>query len=173
MTETKMHCFEAAGLGKAPFRYLGMQHQEIGYGQRVIGSAGGIPITTKPGGSCEYCGAYIVNMFTIESADGRRFVVGCECVRKTGDSGLIRLVDEDIKKAEREKRRAKKLAEVQSAKEYCEANLQTASGKLSELPHPSPWLAQEGKTEFDYVKWNIDQKNYKLAKRFISSALKG
>ncbi len=76
------HPFEKAGLGKAPFRYIGAVFQEKMYGQAVVGNAGGIPITTQPGGSCAYCGAYIINMFNIESSDGKVFHVGSDCVMK-------------------------------------------------------------------------------------------
>ena len=74
---TSIHPFEAAGLGKAPFRYVGTAVQEIGVdGRRVLGHVGGATVTTKPGGTCAYCGTYIVNMFDIESADGNRFTAG-------------------------------------------------------------------------------------------------
>lgn len=90
--ETMIHCFEAAGLGKAPFVYLGCEYQEISHGERVLGSIGGVAITTRPGGTCQYCGTAIVNLFRIRSSDGNEFIVGSECVLKTGDEGLIKLV---------------------------------------------------------------------------------
>ena len=160
--QTTMHCFEAAGLGKAPFRYLGMEYQEISYGQRVIGSAGGIQVTTKPGSTCDFCGTYIVNIFNVGSSDGKKFKVGCECIRKTDDSGLIRAVDADVKKMEREKRKVKKEAKVQKDKAICETLLSTPAirAKLSEQKHPSPYFASEGKTLLDWAKWMMENRNF-------------
>ena len=143
-TATKIHAFEQAGLGKAPFRYVGMLHQEISYGERVIGSAGGIPITTKPGGTCDYCGKYIVNIFNVESSDGHKFHVGCDCIQKVGDAGLTKLVKADVKKM----KAAREAARIAQAK----ADLPKAYS-LQGQPHPSSYHAGEGKTLAHYCEW--------------------
>lgn len=145
-----IHCFEAAGLGKAPFRYVGIVHQEISYGQRVIGSAGGVAITTKPGGTCDYCGTYIVNMFTIESADGNRFKVGCDCIEKTGDAGLMKKVKSEINAAKRLRRREQRIAQEKADRELCETFDLNA---LSHLDHPTPERAACGETMADWARW--------------------
>lgn len=86
-TPETVHPFEAAGLGKAPFRFIGMIRQDIHEtadgGEEVRVEIDGITFSTKPGGSCAYCGTYIKNMYEIESADRIRFHVGCDCVHKT------------------------------------------------------------------------------------------
>jgi hypothetical protein len=143
-TATQMHSFEKAGLGLSPFRYVGMEHQEIEYGQRVIGSVGGCSITTKPGGTCAYCGQYIVNMFQVESADGKRFHVGCDCIEKVGDAGLIKLVAADLKKLKAQ-READRIVRAKSA-------LPKAYG-LTNQPHPNGYMAEQGKTLRDYCEW--------------------
>lgn len=48
--EETVHCFERAGLGKAPFRYIGIVDQVMSGDNRVIGSIGGCQVETKPGG---------------------------------------------------------------------------------------------------------------------------
>lgn len=142
-TISEVHPFEKAGLGVAPFRYVGMIAQEISYGERVIGSAGGVPITTKPGGTCDFCGAYIVNMFQVESSDGNRFKVGCDCIKKV-DAKLTKSIAVDVKKmkAIRERQR---IADAKAAlpKAY----------KLQGQPHPAPYHAADGKTLANYVEW--------------------
>lgn len=65
------HCFERVGLGKAPFRI-------VGYG--------------KGHTCCNYCGTPILYTALIESADGKQFRVGSDCVFKTGDGGLVRAI---------------------------------------------------------------------------------
>lgn len=162
-TITTVHCFEKAGLGKAPFRYIGMVDQNIKYGQ-ATGTINGIEFSTKPGGSCAYCGTYIVNMFNVESADGNRFHVGCECIKKTGDQGLIRLVAADIKKAEKAKRDAKKSAALQRDQELCE-NFNFAL--YADTSHPNPYFASEGKTLADWAQWMKANRNWKGLAAFI------
>jgi hypothetical protein len=83
---TTIHPFEAAGLGLAPFRFIGLEAQDLCYGEAILNRAEyertGIAITTAPGGSCAYCGQYIVVMYRVRSSDGRTFHVGCDCVEK-------------------------------------------------------------------------------------------
>jgi len=81
-----IHPFEAAGLGLAPFRFIGLEAQDKLYGKVILNRAEyertGIAVTTAPGGSCAYCGQYIVVMYRVRSSDGRTFHVGCDCVEK-------------------------------------------------------------------------------------------
>ncbi len=139
-----IHPFEKAGLGKAPFRYVGMVDQDIRYGERVIGSVGGCEITTKAGGTCEFCGHYILSMFKVESSDGNRFHVGCDCIRKVGGEKLIAATKSDVKKA-KEARENTRIAEAK-------ATLPTAWELLSK-PHPTLWRAQQGDTMADWCRW--------------------
>lgn len=76
-----MHVFERAGLGKAPFRCVGMDEQ-------VFRAFPGAP--EKAGGCCKYCGNGIRYVYQIKGADGSIFGVGSDCVERTGDAGLIR-----------------------------------------------------------------------------------
>lgn len=168
MSET-IHAFEQAGLGKAPFRYVGMEYQEISYGQAVVGHAGGVPITTKPGGLCAYCGQYIVNMFGVESADGNRFHVGCECIRKTGDAGMMKLVAADEKKRKNAQREAAEKRRKENDRHTCLYDLETVAHLLAANPHPNNYRANEGDTEFDYVRWMIHHKIYGTAAKIIRS----
>lgn len=71
----RTHRWEIAGLGRAPFRYLGMYENryDMGFGQ------------SKPGGTCTYCGQGILYCFKVESSDGRKFVVGCDCIAHCHD----------------------------------------------------------------------------------------
>lgn len=160
MQATHIHCFEAAGLGKAPFRYTGVEYQDVSYGQRVIGTVGGATVTTKPGGTCAFCGTYIVNMFGVESADGNRFHVGCECIRKTDDAGLIRKLDEDVRRMERAKRLAKKLAKQAATEAYCVDILATRLPALHALPHPTPARAAQGETLAMWARWMFDNRYF-------------
>ncbi len=114
-TPAPIHRFEAAGLGKAPFRVEGFQVSKYQ-------ACPGAPI--QAGSSCDYCGQAIMLVFAISSADGRRFKVGCDCVLKTGDAGLANAVKRarashtrELTKARAERARAaKRVSREQAAR---------------------------------------------------------
>jgi hypothetical protein len=150
---TKAHPWEVAGLGKSPFKYIGEVAQALTTdGRRVVSNTGGVEISTKPGGTCEYCGAYILNMFRVRSADGREFVVGSDCIGKlngSADKKLVAAVKAAVaakNKARTKDRNAAKLATLATllADEATRA-------KLATLPHPSP--RPNGRTLLDYAEW--------------------
>jgi hypothetical protein len=103
--EVGMHVFERAGLGKAPFACVGM-------GEKTYCACQGAPV--QPAGTCDYCGNCIRYVFQIRSADGKLFGVGCDCVNKTQDAGLIRAYKNrpEYRKLQREKRAAKAAADL-------------------------------------------------------------
>lgn len=108
MSET-IHVFEEAGLGRAPFKYLGCideRHQ-----------------------SCDYCGHEIRYNYMLESSDGRYCKVGSECILKAGDAGLIEKVTLERRRREREKRRIK--AAEKAAKERAEREAKAAIQKAA------------------------------------------
>jgi len=150
-----MHIFEEAGLGIAPFTYMGLEYQEIKYGERSLGSVGGVEMTTKPGGTCAYCGQYIVNMFKIRGSDGSEFHVGSDCVLKTGDKGLLQPVKVAIatkRKLQAMARREGKLLADTCLSVYMVENHADA---LRAFDHPNEAMAKAGKTLLDYCQWCV------------------
>jgi hypothetical protein len=143
----KIHTFESAGLGKAPFRVLGYEY-------KTFQACPGAPI--QPGGSCAYCGQGIVNIFKIESADGVRSNIGPDCIRKTGDAGLRKVVDAQVREAARQARMKKavqvsaELTELLAVPEIREA--------LARQDHPrKSWgVMFEQLTRLDYIAWCMD-----------------
>lgn len=100
---SKVHPFEAKGLGKAPYRCLG---------HKLVDES-----------ACEFCGTFIKHEFTIKSSDGHGFVVGSECVLKAGhievagfDRELKKLRNEQSQ-ASRTRAKAKELQRVLEAQE--------------------------------------------------------
>lgn len=69
-----MHPFEVAGLGKAPFKWVGCREE-------LHQPHPGAP--TKPGASCHCCWTSIAEVHLIKSSDGKVFKVGNVCVEKT------------------------------------------------------------------------------------------
>ena len=134
--ETSIHKFERAGLGKAPFRYIGMF-------EKVYQACHGAPI--QPGSSCDYCGAGIRYVFQVRSADGKTFKVGCDCIHKVGDAGLRRVIARDeakIRKANADVLFGRKLMAAVDA--LGNPTL------LTDQPHP---YARPGETARDCVIW--------------------
>lgn len=115
-TTAKLHPFEAAGLGLAPFRLLSME--------RVwFVSCPGDP--GKPGGTCDYCGQGIANVFRIESHDGKRFGVGCDCVAKIGraDNRLLTAVQREKARVLREAKAAERATRAAERRAKTDAEL--------------------------------------------------
>jgi hypothetical protein len=102
---SKVHPFERAGLGVAPFRFVGTYESKF---QAVPGDPS-CPVL--PGSSCDYCGQGIMLVCTIEDANGKRFKVGCDCCRKTNDKRLVAAAERvlsDREKARRKERNEKR-----------------------------------------------------------------
>ncbi len=108
MTIQKIHVFELAGLGQAPFKCVGMYAiPSAGLAEKNPDAYNAALREMPTGyrcGTCNYCGHPIMNNYLINSADGKKFAVGCECVFKTGDTGLTTEAREIAKKIAREKR---------------------------------------------------------------------
>lgn len=126
-----IHTFEASNLGKAPFRVIGLysfpskslaEHNPDAY-QRQLNE---MPRDVACG-SCAYCGMGLTHNYIIKSADDKKFVVGCDCVEKTGDKGMV----DQIKLIERENRaEARRLAQEADAKARLDAE-RAANGGLT------------------------------------------
>ena len=65
------HVFEQAGLGQAPYQFL-----------RCVQSSS----------SCQFCGTKIMYRYYLQSKDGNEFFVGSDCILKSGDQGLTKVV---------------------------------------------------------------------------------
>jgi hypothetical protein len=132
---TQKHCFEAAGLGKAPYKI-------------VSAYASDIPT------SCDYCGTGIVNVYIIQSSCNIQFKAGCECVKKTGDEGLM----QDIRRRQQEARAQTKMkkaiaidamvgekfgVDINKANAAAEIKLQGLHKRIAEIIKP---IQAEGET---------------------------
>lgn len=94
MSDRAIHDFEKAGLGRAPFRCVGVASIPSASLAEANPQAYNNALAMLPKGlgcgSCSYCGTGIMHNYIIVSADDRRFVVGSDCVARTGDAGLTK-----------------------------------------------------------------------------------
>lgn len=148
-----VHPFERAGLGTAPFRYVGSTDTAAGVdgmGLRRVGeTADGHTVHTTPGGTCAYCGMAIVILCKVRSADGRRFHVGTDCIARVGewDPRLAAAA----KRAKLARNRARKAARDGARIAAALEALPAARANLEAQPHPSPRAAARGLTLADWV----------------------
>ncbi|MFK8773342.1 hypothetical protein [Aeromonas caviae] len=92
------HTFEMSGLGKAPFKAIAP----------CPGSKDGVFW-------CEHCGTGLTHRYYIKSADGIISIVGIDCLKKTGDIGLLEGTKRLIKQAQSEQREAERTAKAVAA----------------------------------------------------------
>jgi hypothetical protein len=149
-----IHVFEGAGLGKAPFRLAQVD---------------------RHGDACQFCGTGILFRFHIEGSDGRRFYVGSDCVMKTGDVGLMRKVEHEVKKHQAELRHERERAKLAALRDFLASAENQAA--LSAKPHPFFFRANRGETLFNYAEWIMKYggttARMKLAKALLPAEPRG
>lgn len=145
--ETKhIHVFESAGLGVGPFKFVRVEIRRF----RPHPSA-----WAKPGGSCKYCGTAITECCVIRDSQGHEFIVGNECVKKTGDSGLYNPIKRELNRLRRDEKAKRTAERVRATFETIKQD--TVADALSSEPHPHPHFASQGKTKLDWVTWMLDR----------------
>lgn len=145
----KIHKFEAAGLGKAPFAFVGF---EIKRGPIKLADGTEVGAPGQPMGSCCYCGTGIANCFNIRSADGQKSYVGSDCIAKVGDAGLMKAVKKIVSDAAKARKREREAKAEAVAKEACEALIAQFSEKFKSAPHPRGFA---GLSLLDYAEWML------------------
>ncbi|WP_045861821.1 hypothetical protein [Teredinibacter purpureus] len=78
-----MHTFQQSGLGHPPYVVVHPKQHALEKGQIFW---------------CEHCGTTIKNRHFIQSSEGKVSIVGIDCLKKTGDEGLI----DGVKRLKRE-----------------------------------------------------------------------
>jgi hypothetical protein len=155
---TTVHPWERAGLGKAPFRWLGVRHL---VGPIRIAQADGTTLEIgapgQPMGSCAYCAQGIAECHSIKSADGKVFMVGCDCVRRASEPGdpVLKAAEAAAKKRRNAAARARNAGKAK-ASEARLAELLADDGvraTLAGLPSAYAWKAAQGGTRLDDVEF--------------------
>ena len=138
MSAEYLHPFEACGLGKAPYTY-------VGHEAKVFHAAPGAP--GQPGGSCQYCFTAIVDHYYLRSADGQVFHVGSECIKKASRPGDRVL--SDVEKAARAVKRERDATRLRARLDVIYARLDADPAFLTDQPHPK----NASKTMRDWAEW--------------------
>jgi len=146
-----IHRFERAGLGVAPFAFTGAVTE------KTYQACHGAPV--QAGSTCDFCGTCIRYEFWVRSACGKEFKVGCDCIHKTDDAGLIKQIaqaERDLRDKKNAAAKASRKARIAVRVAAAREKLPTVCGTLSEKKHPNSYLAAQGKTLLDYVNWCLD-----------------
>jgi hypothetical protein len=129
------HPWERAGLGNHPYRVVGVETR-VGPIHLPNGIMVGAPGQAM--GTCDYCGQGIKECFKILAADGKRFEVGCDCVRRAYTEVGER-VPNAVKAFEREKRQAAARAKAKRVRERLDEILAAPPAVLTETKVVTPW----------------------------------
>lgn len=156
-TNGKVHPFEQAGLGAAPFRFVGCYEDR---GPKIISVANGVTHQVgapgQPMGTCSYCGQGIAICCEILSADGKRFIVGSDCVNRTHQEGTRVRSDAEraVRSMKAEAKRAK-FRELLAAGRDRLANDEGLRARLASLPSPNEYRASKGDTRLNWAEWML------------------
>jgi len=158
MSDT-LHVFEKSGCGKAPFRFIGIEERR---GPMLIGSSNGVEHWAgspgQPMGTCKHCGTSIAECCIIRDAEGKVFIVGNQCVSKTGDNGLISNAKAAVNKMRREATEKREKGQIDQARVALEDDAIRAA--LQAVKHPYSVRAERGETFLDYACWMLQGTNY-------------
>ncbi len=140
----KVHVFESAGLGQAPFKFIRCD-RGVSYC-----ACPGAPV--QPGGACDFCGTGIYDHYWFRSADGREFKVGCDCIRKAGDKGM-RAAISDVERAKRNERAGKKHGRDTLRIYAAWSKRDAVAPAFSMLPHPMNFKNRETGEPLTLLDW--------------------
>lgn len=91
-----IHCFEKRGLGKAPFKFVGVFEIPPASLAAANPEAYNAALRMMPRGfrcgTCNYCGMAIMTNCLVRSSDGKTFAVGSDCILKVGGAGMVKLM---------------------------------------------------------------------------------
>lgn len=173
--KTELHPFEKAGLGIAPFRFIGMARKvgpirtELGNGITLESGSPGQPM-----GTCRYCGQGIAYCYEIKSADGKTFEVGSDCVNKLSRESnekrdpVIAAINRKAREVKNQVRHAREKKKQIEAQALFEAN----HTRFEKMPHPNKYFADQGKTMLDYFKYvGVRHSDLKWLRHICESSL--
>lgn len=151
-TTTKVHPFELAGLGIAPFRFVGAEERRgpISWTENGITLTAGAP--GQPMGTCSYCGQGIAVCCFVEDAKGSRFMVGSDCIRKVYSTGTR--VRSDLERQIRSMKVAAESERIAAVRERVSFD-NDLRDSLAAKPSPNEYRASKGETMLDWADWML------------------
>ena len=149
-TDKAAHPFDCFGPG--PYRLLGVETTEDREMMNADLRAAGKPYTENMcGGTCDFCGQAIWDVWRFRCANGETFKVGCDCALKAFEHApkAVKVIEAEARKVETRKRHAREERTLAEAAAWIEAN----AAALAALPHPLERRAAAGETLADSLAW--------------------
>lgn len=159
--EIGVHAWELAGLGKPPYKF-------VSWSYRVFRACPDAP--AQAGATCQFCGHAIMNCCEIKSADGKEFIVGCDCVERIGEKGIVEQfkTSPEYRKHQEKVRREKAVYAGDRVRQLLNDN----RAKFVSLPHPYGFYNRKTGLPLnflDYCEWMLEHSGdsgiVKLARR--------
>lgn len=149
-----IHPWETAGLGRAPFRCIGVEHRvgpihQLDKNGEPTGLMSGAP--GQPMGTCDACGMGIADCYIIRSADRKIFVVGCDCVAKVGRDRAATPLERDVRRHRLALEHAKDDKRIRAARE----RFPSVREALTAQPHPYKGQRDRGMTLADWCEFML------------------
>jgi hypothetical protein len=148
----KKHPFTTT-LGPGPYKYVGFGEIMFSetFGAKYVG-----PGMDTGCGTCTHCGHAIVNIYIVQTAEGKRCGVGSDCIRKVNAEGdftnmtdFERELKAQKRKAGRERRERQRLALKEKVIKLVKENEQALRA--------IPFVRVQTRTAWDYCAWYIKQ----------------
>ena len=150
---SKLHPFETS-IGAGPYTFAG-------FGKIVFDERKGAvyygPRLEDGCGTCAHCGMGITNIFIIKAGNGKLYGVGSSCIEKSNlpyevksQAKREKLKQDKIKRQQKDQEKALKC--IEEIKQTIEENRSV----LEKVPHPTDYLANEGKTVIDLFHYRLE-----------------
>lgn len=150
----------ARTLGPGPYRFVGTFDLGAVLSALNAGNINGynaglaaMPKLDGGGGSCAHCGHPILMICMIQTAEGKRFGIGTDCIEKLHAGGVQNLsaMQREIAAIKRRKGQERRERQRVALREEFFALIDANLDALQSLPHPSPYYASKGKTMRDWA----------------------
>ena len=154
-------------MGKAPYKYVGLWSSPSKALLESNPNAYNNSVAARPKCchyTCDHCGMPIEHHYMVQDAEGKRFSVGCECIRKMNDVQKMTKAEADKKAHDRKLRKARADKKREEKRIAQEAELQSqrdANGGLTD------WELKE-KIRQDAIEAERNA-NFKDAEYFITA----
>lgn len=172
----KRHPFSFT-LGPGPYRYVGYGaiHTSETFGARYSG-----PPLDAGAGTCQHCGHAIMNIYIVQTGEGKRLGVGSDCIEKVyvaGEFDNLSAFECELRKRRREKARAQRESKSLSIEKEVKAVAFANGDVLATIPHPNEYRAKQGDTFQSYADWYFSKQHtlggWKLFKKDLLEVLNG
>lgn len=165
-TIVDVHPFTESGNGPGPYRFLDMvDSRPTDPMPGELENLDRIRKATGCKGTCQHCGTPIRYYCVIENEEGVNFVVGSDCVEKTGDFGIMRAAAAAKREKDRRVRAANK-ARKAAARREAFAKERKESPKLLFGKNKGKTAAELVETEQGYARWILETDAFEDMTRF-------